>query len=61
MTLPDLEGAESWAEMDVLAEKIIRAELSMAGIAAGATESRQHPLDSNESIRVVPVTMGAAV
>ena len=61
MTRPDFEGAESWAEMDVLAEKIIRAELAVAGIAAGVTESRQHPLDPSESICVVPVSMGATV
>lgn len=61
MAISDLEGAETWAEMDVLTEKIIRAELSLAGIPAGATESRQHPLDPSGSIRVVPVTMGAAV
>jgi hypothetical protein len=54
---PPLEGARTFAELDIAVEKIVRAELSRAGIVAGETESRPR-FSSEDFSLVVPVTIG---
>ena len=58
ISISDLEGASTFAELDILTEKLVRA-VSRQGITASNREFRQDPRDPNASVLVVPVTMGA--
>jgi hypothetical protein len=58
--LHQFEGARTFANIDTAVEKIIRAELTRAGIAAGPTESRPHFADPSDVSFVVPVTFEAS-
>ena len=58
--LGEFGDAATFAELDVAAEKIVRAELTHAGVTARVTESRQDAIDPSGTTLVVPVTMTAA-
>jgi hypothetical protein len=58
--LGQLEGARTFADLNTAVEKIIRAELTRAGITAGTTESRPHFADPSDVSFVVPVTFEAS-
>ena len=57
--LSQLEGAETFAELDIAAEKIVRAELARLNIVAGTTEFWPSQWDDSTT-PVVPVTMGVS-
>ena len=55
--LDEFGDAATFSELDVAAEKIVRAELTRVGAAAGVTESRPDAIDPSVTALVVPVTM----